>query len=74
MRLAISVNPFPKDDVYQSKIANILGSVGWNTTLDNEKSPCTKHKLSNSDFAGWFNGNQYNKSSTLVDIFVSCNL
>lgn len=52
------MNAFPNDAVCQSNIANIFGSVGWKTTFDNEKSPCTKHKLSSSDFVGWFKGNQ----------------
>ena len=72
--MARSVNAFPNYAVYQSKIARILGSVGWNKTLDNEKSPWIKHRLSNSDFSGEFNGNQYNRSSMFVEIFVSFNL
>lgn len=68
------MNAFPNYAYCQSKIAKTLGSVGWNTTLDSEKSPCTKQRLSNSDLTGEFNGNQYNRSSTFVEILVSCNL
>lgn len=72
--MARSVNEFPNYTFYQSKIARILLSVGWNKTLDKEKSPWIKDSESNSDFSGKFSLNQYNKSSIFLEILVSFNL